>query len=68
MSSHETLLFGEHRRTLDQRYRLSIPSELAEQIQTSGSELILAKERPGCLSLWNANPWESHLTVRRWVD
>ena len=61
MSSHETLLLGEHRRTLDQRYRLSIPSELAEQIQTSGPELILAKERPGCLSLWNANPWESHL-------
>ncbi len=61
MSSHETLLIGEHRRTLDPRYRLSIPSDLAEHLQNAGPELILAKERPGCLSLWNANPWEAHL-------
>ncbi|MAX21451.1 MAG: division/cell wall cluster transcriptional repressor MraZ [Pirellulaceae bacterium] len=61
MSSHEALLIGEHRRTLDQRYRLSIPPEFSEQIQNPGPELILAKERPGCLSLWNADPWESHL-------
>ena len=61
MSSHELLLIGEHRRTLDQRHRLSIPTEMSEQIQSKGPELILAKERPGCLSLWSANPWQEHL-------
>ena len=61
MSSHELLLIGEHRRTLDQRYRLSIPTEMSEQIQSKGPELILAKERPGCLGLWSANPWQEHL-------
>lgn len=52
-------ILGEHNRTLDDRYRLSIPGELSEKLASAGSELVLAKERPGCLSLWNAESWQA---------
>lgn len=52
-------ILGEHARTLDDRYRLNIPSELSEKLAPAGGELILAKERPGCLSLWNAESWQA---------
>lgn len=55
------LILGESTRTLDQRYRLSIPSELAEPLAEGGADCILAKERPGCLSLWNQARWQSRL-------
>jgi len=48
---------GEFRRALDERYRLSIPNELAESLADGGEECILAKERAGALSLWNACQW-----------
>lgn len=52
-------ILGEHARSLDDRYRLSVPSELSEKLASTGAELILAKERPGCLSLWNADSWQA---------
>jgi len=55
------LILGESARTLDQRYRLSIPPELAEMLAPEGGGCILAKERPGCLSLWNVALWKSRL-------
>jgi MraZ protein len=55
------LILGESTRSLDQRYRLSIPPELAETLSADGGECILAKERPGCLSLWNLAQWKSRL-------
>ncbi len=55
------LILGESARTFDQRYRLSIPPELAEMLSPEGGECILAKERPGCLSLWNDAQWKSRL-------
>jgi MraZ protein len=55
------LILGESTRTLDQRYRLSIPPELAEPLAADGADCILAKERPGCLSLWNQSNWQSRL-------
>lgn len=55
------LILGESTRTLDERYRLSLPVELVEPLATGGSECILAKERPGCLSLWNVDAWQSRL-------
>ena len=58
--SHEFLL-GEFPRTLDDRYRLSIPAELADPLRDAGSDLVLAKQRPGCLSLWNAARWQSQI-------
>lgn len=53
-SAATNFLSGEFRRTLDERYRLSIPAELADPLIAESSECILAKERSGCLSLWNA--------------
>jgi len=59
----ETLDFilGEFRRTIDERYRISIPTELSETLTGQGTECILAKERPGCLSLWNELSWGERL-------
>ena len=45
---------GEFQRTLDERYRLSIPNELGDALVAESADCILAKERPGCLSLWSA--------------
>lgn len=55
------LILGESIRTLDERYRLSIPPELAEPLAEAGSDCILAKERPGCLSLWSVATWQGRL-------
>ena len=54
-------IVGEYPRTLDERYRVSLPSELAEPLLSEGSDCILAKERPGCLSLWSAKRWQAQL-------
>lgn len=53
-SAATNFLKGEFRRTLDERFRLSIPAELADPLLEQGNDCILAKERSGCLSLWNA--------------
>jgi MraZ protein len=55
------LLIGEHVRTLDDRYRLTLPAEFTAALVAAGSELVLAKERPGCLSLWPAMAWKPRL-------
>jgi MraZ protein len=51
-------VLGEFSRTLDERYRLSIPPELAEPLLAAGAQCILAKQQPGCLSLWPAAEWQ----------
>ena len=56
-----SFLQGEYRRTLDERYRLSVPTELVEPLTQSGSECILIKELPGALSLWSAADWQQRL-------
>jgi MraZ protein len=61
MPEAPTFLLGEFSRTLDDRYRLSIPPELAEPFTAAGLDCILAKEQPGCLSLWNAAAWQQKL-------
>ena len=55
------LILGEIARTLDPRYRLSIPPELAASLGGDGADCILAKERPGCLSLWSVANWQTRL-------
>ena len=52
---------GEFHRALDERYRLSIPAELASLVAGEGEDCILAKERAGCLSLWNSKIWQAKL-------
>lgn len=61
MSASQQFLLGEFHRTVDDRYRLSIPGELADLLLGQSGECILAKERPGCLSLWSAEAWQGKL-------
>jgi MraZ protein len=58
MSTSDFLL-GEHRRTVDDRFRLSLPAAVADWF--GEGECILAKERSGALSLWNAADWQTKL-------
>jgi MraZ protein len=61
MTAAAELLIGEYARTLDERFRLAIPPELATPLLVSGSRLVLAKERAGCLSLWPAAVWKPRI-------
>jgi MraZ protein len=61
MNTSADLLIGEFSRTLDDRYRLSLPPELTGPLTTSGSRMVLAKERAGCLSLWPAAIWKPRI-------
>ncbi len=54
-------LTGEFKRVLDDRYRLSIPTELGEMLTADSPRCMLTKERVGCLGLWNAEVWEAKL-------
>jgi MraZ protein len=64
MTDAQPIILGEFRCTLDQRYRLSIPETLADPLVADSRECMLAKERPGCLSLWSMNVWRSKVEVR----
>lgn len=55
------LISGEVRRTLDERFRLSLPPEMAAAVSDDAGETIVAKERYGCLSLWRAAEWRQRL-------
>jgi MraZ protein len=62
VAASEQFIIGEQQRTIDERFRLSIPLEMADQlIGENGKDCILAKERPGCLSLWSTELWEEKL-------
>jgi MraZ protein len=61
MPAPQEFLLGEFHRTLDERFRLSIPTEWVEAIAGSRAECVLAKEMAGCLSLWNAEAWQTRL-------
>lgn len=55
------LILGETSRTVDERFRLTMPPELVELLAAEDGRCILAKERPGCLSLWNTAQWKTRL-------
>ena len=61
MAVAQKLILGEFRRKLDERHRLLIPKPLADPLLADSAECILAKERPGCLSLWPARNWLAKL-------
>ena len=61
MTSDSSLLLGEYRRTIDDRFRVSLPNELAEKLTANSSDCVLAKERPGCVSVWDAKAWATRL-------
>lgn len=52
------VLISEAIRALDERYRLTLPAELADAVGGNAGECLIAKERPGCLSLWRRDAWE----------
>lgn len=57
----ETFITGEQKRTIDERFRISLPTDMAEAVTDEDGETILAKERYGCLSLWRAQDWQRRL-------
>lgn len=59
MSDPPPFILGEFQRTLDDRFRVSLPPELIENLLDDSHEIILAKERPGCLSVWNTSQWQA---------
>ena len=61
MAKSDALLLGEWSRSLDERFRLSLPTEQAEMVSNESGEAVLAKERPGCVSLWMPEQWDSWL-------
>ncbi|QDU79189.1 MraZ-like protein [Polystyrenella longa] len=61
--SAETFITGEVKRTIDDRFRLSLPNEMAEAVTDPAGETILTKERYGCLSLWSAAEWQKRVDV-----
>ena len=61
MARATDLILGEFPRQLDERYRVSIPQELVEQVTDGEGHCTLAKERPGCLSLWNTERSQGEL-------
>ena len=58
MADSSELLLGEFVRVIDDRFRLTLPTEFADQLGDSEGHCLLAKERPGCLSLWSADRWQ----------
>ena len=54
----ETFITGEYRRTLDERFRVTLPSDMALAVSDESGDLILSKERYGCLSLRRATDWQ----------
>ena len=57
----ETFITGEIKRTLDERFRLTLPAEFAAAITDEKGNTIIAKERYGCLSLWRASDWQQRI-------
>ncbi|MFO1023264.1 MAG: division/cell wall cluster transcriptional repressor MraZ [Planctomycetales bacterium] len=55
----EEFVAGEWKRVLDDRFRLTLPVEVAPLVMDPEGNSILCKERPGCLSLWRAQDWQS---------
>ena len=52
---------GETLRTVDERFRVSLPKEMAEAVADESGEAIIVKERSGCLSVWRAAEWQRRI-------
>mgnify|MGYP001202685264 FL=1 len=62
MAPSSELFLGEWTRALDERYRLSLPMEWVESLVSESGECVLAKERPGCVSIWHPQQWDQWLS------
>jgi len=54
-------LTGETKRTIDERFRLTLPQDFADEVSSESGDLVIAKERAGCLSLWPVQEWKQRL-------
>jgi MraZ protein len=62
MASESNLIVGEFMRSIDDRFRLSLPPEFAETIAPQGDSIcVLAKERYGSLSVWGRAAWQERI-------
>jgi MraZ protein len=59
--SPEYFITGEFKRVIDDRFRITLPAELAEPVSDEQGDTILVKERAGCLSLWRAADWQQRV-------
>jgi MraZ protein len=57
----EHFITGEWKRVIDDRYRITLPQDMADAITDPAGDTILAKERAGCLSLWRAADWQKRI-------
>lgn len=57
----DAIIAGEYHRKVDERFRLTMPEEFSAAVLNDDGEAILAKERFGCVSLWNADGWKQRL-------
>lgn len=58
----QPLITGEVKRTLDERFRITLPTEMAAAVVDENGETIIAKERYGCLSIRPAAGWQERFT------
>ncbi|MEM6655810.1 MAG: division/cell wall cluster transcriptional repressor MraZ [Planctomycetota bacterium] len=61
MTADSDLLTGEASRSLDDRYRISLPPDMVAALGGDACECLLAKERPGCVSLWRREHWQTKI-------
>lgn len=59
MAAPKTFIQGEVKRTLDERFRLTLPTEMAQAVTDEAGDTIITKERYGCLSLWPVTEWQA---------
>jgi MraZ protein len=64
MSEATQLIAGEFSRKLDDRFRLTLPGEFEEVFNPESGKCVIAKEQPGCLSLWGEETWKNKLDAR----
>lgn len=59
--SEAAFITGEERRTIDDRFRVTLPAAMAQAVTDDAGQTIVAKERYGCLSLWKAADWQTRI-------
>ncbi|MEM9186568.1 MAG: division/cell wall cluster transcriptional repressor MraZ [Planctomycetota bacterium] len=55
------LIVGEASRSIDDRHRLSLPTAMVIGLGGDHCDCLIAKEWPGCLSLWSRDRWQQRL-------
>lgn len=58
------LIRGEFSQKLDDRFRLTLPSEFREVFHPENGNGVVVKERSGCISLWEQTVWQEEMDGR----